>query len=94
MFLFLLVIFCVVSQILAGLCPLGCECDIKEGSTVCINGEREYIPQFLTPSIKQLKINCNKIKKIGGALNYYEKVKLSTYINYLHRDILLFLFMD
>ena len=76
------VILCFVSQIWAGLCPLGCECENKEGSTVCTNGELIYIPQFLTTSTKQLKINCNRIKKIDGSLNYYDKVKLSTNTNY------------
>ena len=76
------VIFCFVNQICADLCPIDCECDNKEGSTVCTNGELKYIPQLLPASIKVLKINCNRIKKIDGTLNYYDKVRLSTYTKY------------
>ena len=82
LFLMVPVIFCFLSQICADLCPVECKCNNKEGSTVCTNGELKYIPQLLPPSIKELKINCNKIKKIDGTLNYYDKVRLNTYTKY------------
>ena len=82
LFLILPVIFCFLNQICGDLCPVECECDNKERSTVCTNGELKYIPQLLPPSIKELKINCNRIKKIDGTLNYYDKVRLSTYTKY------------
>lgn len=60
---------------LAGLCPQGCQCENKGLFTVCPTGELKHVPHFLNPAIKQLKINGNRITKLEGALNFYDKVK-------------------
>ena len=59
---------------LAGLCPQGCQCENKGLFTVCPTGELKHVPHFLNPAIKQLKINGNRITKLEGALNFYDKV--------------------
>ena len=58
----------------AGLCPQGCQCENKGLYTMCPTGELKHIPHFLNPAIKQLKINGNRITKLEGALNFYDKV--------------------
>ena len=58
----------------AGLCPQGCQCENKGLFTICPTGELKHIPHFLNPAIKQLKINGNRITKLEGALNFYDKV--------------------
>ena len=60
---------------LAGLCPQGCQCENKGLFTVCPTGELKHVPHFLNPAIKQLKINGNRITKLEGALNFYDKVR-------------------
>ena len=62
---------------LAGLCPQGCQCENKGLFTVCPTGELKHVPHFLNPAIKQLKINGNRITKLEGALNFYDKVRIS-----------------
>ena len=61
----------------AGLCPQGCQCENKGLFTVCPTGELKHVPHFLNPAIKQLKINGNRITKLEGALNFYDKVRIS-----------------
>ena len=63
-----------LSSVFAGLCPPGCQCDNKGLSTVCSKGELTIIPHFLNPAIRSLKANNNKIRKLEGSLNYYNKV--------------------
>ena len=69
-----MLVFSFVIQVWAGLCPPGCQCENKGLSTLCPAGELKHIPHFLNPAIRQLKVNGNKITKLEGALNFYDKV--------------------
>ena len=73
----------------AGLCPQGCQCENKGLYTMCPTGELKHIPHFLNPAIKQLKINGNRITKLEGALNFYDKVIIR---NKVDESIILHLF--
>ena len=72
--LIFMLVFSFVIHVRAGLCPPGCQCENKGLSTLCPAGELKHIPHFLNPAIKQLKVNGNKITKLEGALNFYDKV--------------------
>lgn len=73
----LFIAFSFLSPSLAGLCPPGCECNDKKLTTICSGGDLEIIPHFLNPSIRHLKANNNKIRKLEGSLNFYNKVRFS-----------------
>ena len=75
----LLLAFSFLSPSLAGLCPPGCHCDDKQLATTCSGGSLEIIPHFLNPAIRQLKANDNKIRKLEGSLNFYNKVPFTFY---------------
>ena len=69
-------LFSLTIPVWGGLCPPGCQCENKGLSTVCPSGELNHIPHFLNPAIKQLKVNGNKLTKLEGSLNFYNKVTL------------------